>query len=189
MSQSAEGSAPPTRRRAAMRAQAKGAGARGPANLAVDLRLARKADYAFAERLYVATMQPLLSRLGAWDEDDVLDRFRQHYATAVVRTIRVDGRIVGFLQTSETNAEINLDQIHLEAAYRSRGIGSRLIGDLKREAQAKDKALSLSVVRNNPAVALYERLGFRVVDEDDTKLYMRWEDAAPFTRRMKGGAA
>jgi ribosomal protein S18 acetylase RimI-like enzyme len=175
MSQSAESSSPQARRRAAIRARAKGAGARVPEDLAVDLRPARKIDSALSERLYIETMQPLLSRLGAWDEDDVLDRFRRHYATARVSTIRVDGRKAGFLQTSETEADINLDQIHLEAAYRSRGIGSQLIRDLQREAQAKNKTLSLSVVRNNPAIALYERLGFRLVDEDATKLHMLWE--------------
>jgi ribosomal protein S18 acetylase RimI-like enzyme len=175
MSRSAESSSPPGRRRAATGARTRAAGTSGSEDLAVNLRPARAADYDYAERLYVRTMQPLLSGLGAWDEDDVLDRFRRHYATARVSTIRVDGRNAGFLQTSETEADINLDQIHLEAAYRSRGIGSQLIRDLQREARAKNKTLSLSVVRNNPAIALYERLGFRLVDEDATKLHMLWE--------------
>jgi ribosomal protein S18 acetylase RimI-like enzyme len=47
-----------------------------------------------------------------------------------------------------------------------------LIKDLLREARAKGKPVSLSVVRHNPAQRLYERLGFKVIGEDEIKLHM-----------------
>jgi ribosomal protein S18 acetylase RimI-like enzyme len=143
-------------------------------SLQVDLRTATEQDYAFAERLYVETMRPLLQRLEAWDEADVLGRFRASFDVAQVQIIRVDGADAGFIQTSETAAEINLDQIHLRKEYRSRGIGRQLIGDLQQSAIAKKKALSLAVVRGNRALDLYQRLGFIVIGEDATKLYMRY---------------
>jgi GNAT superfamily N-acetyltransferase len=139
----------------------------------VELRLATERDYGFVERLYVESMRPLLLRLDAWDEADVLGRFRGSFDVTHVRIIRVDGADVGFIQTSETDAEINLDQIHLRKRYRSRGIGSRLIGDLLRADAARNKALSLAAVRGNRALALYQRLGFLTVSTDATKLYMR----------------
>lgn len=142
-------------------------------SLQVDLRPATKEDYAFAERLYVETMRPLLQRLDAWDEADVLGRFRESFDVIQVRIVRFAETDVGFMQTSETAAEINLDQIHLRRGYRCRGIGSRLIGDLQSAAVAKKKALSLAVVRGNRALVLYQRLGFIVVGEDATKLYLR----------------
>ena len=147
--------------------------------LKVNLRPVTDEDYAFAERLYVETMRPLLQRLEAWDEADVLGRFRTSFDVTQVRIIRVDGKDAGFVQTSETDAEINLDQIHLLRTYRSRGIGRQLIGDLQRAATAKSKALSLAVVRGNRALALYQRLGFIIVSEDATKLYMRYVGSEP----------
>jgi len=33
-------------------------------------------------------------------------------------------------------------------------------------------------VRNNPAISLYKRLGFKIVGEDEAKLHMQW-DADP----------
>jgi ribosomal protein S18 acetylase RimI-like enzyme len=144
----------------------------------VDLRPATERDYAFAERLYVETMQPLLQALQAWDEADVLGRFRANFNLAQVKIIQVGGSDVGFVQTSETDTEIRLDQIHLQRAQRSRGIGSQLIGDLQRAALAEKKALTLAVVRGNRALALYQRLGFIVVREDATKLYMRFDGKA-----------
>jgi hypothetical protein len=35
-----------------------------------------------------------------------------------------------------------------------------------------DKPLGLRVLRNNPAHRLYERLGFRVMEETETHIYM-----------------
>jgi ribosomal protein S18 acetylase RimI-like enzyme len=143
-----------------------------------DLRPATGQDYAFAEQLYIETMRPLLRKLKAWDEADVVGRFRAAFRVADVQIIRVEGTDVGFIQTSETDAEINLDQIHLRKDFRSRGIGSQLIRDLQRAARAKRKALALAVVRGNRALALYQRLGFIVIGEDATKLYLRWHEGA-----------
>jgi ribosomal protein S18 acetylase RimI-like enzyme len=147
-------------------------------SLEVDLRPATERDYGFAERLYIATMRPLLRKLEAWDEAELLGRFRASFEVAQVRIIQADGRDAGFLQTSETEAEINLDQIHLHRTHRSRGIGSQLIRDLQRAAIAKKKALALAVVRGNRALELYQRLGFNVIGEDATRLYMRCDNSA-----------
>ena len=73
-----------------------------------------------------------------------------------------------------TGRGISLAQIHVEPPYRSRGIGMELIKDLLHDARTKTKPVSLSVVKHNPAQTLYERLGFRVIGEDETKLHMRW---------------
>jgi GNAT superfamily N-acetyltransferase len=141
------------------------------------LRAGRPGDYAYAERLYRETMQPLLTALGAWDEADIIPRFRRRFKPEEVRVIGVDGADAGWLQVAETEAGVTLMQIHIEEAFRSCGIGSRLIRDLLAEARAKAKPVSLSVVRNNRALELYRRLGFRVVGGDATKFFMRrdWE--------------
>ena len=119
-------------------------------------------------------MKPLLSRLDAWDEAGVLAKFRSDYRADEIRIITVGGREVGFFHVEEKHGEISLAQIHIEAPYRSRGIGTRLIKDLLREARANSKPVSLSVVKHNPAQTLYERHGFKVMGEDETKLHMRW---------------
>jgi len=54
------------------------------------------------------------------------------------------------------------------------GIGTSLIRQLQGEARMKDRPLRLSFVRGNRAAALYERLGFRHVGSDVTKIHMQW---------------
>ena len=52
------------------------------------------------------------------------------------------------------------------AAHRGKGIGEQLLRRLHEEARGRGtRALSLSVERANPAIGLYERLGYSPVDD------------------------
>ncbi len=60
--------------------------------------------------------------------------------------------------------------------YRGRGIGGRLLAHLLAEVQSRYAAVSLSVSPGNPALRLYRRFGFEVVEETPSSLTMvkRW---------------
>lgn len=146
-----------------------------PPALVIDLRKAVPEDYGFAESLYVETMKPLLAEFGAWSEPEAISNFKHYYRLEEVQIIVVEGTDAGWLQISETLNEINLVQIHIREEFRSRGIGSQLIQGILAQATARGKAVWLSVVRNNPALALYERLGFAGAGEKDYRIQMRWE--------------
>jgi len=62
--------------------------------------------------------------------------------------------------------------------------GTQVMHRLIDEATRASSATTLGVVKTNPALRLYQRLGFAVTHEDERKLYIRRErDAAPPTRR------
>lgn len=140
------------------------------------LRAARRDDYDYAERLYLETIRPLLERLDAYSETEVVSKFKGLYEQRDVRTIHLKGKKIGWIQVKDGDQEIVLVQIHIEAPYRSRGIGSHLIEEVLDRARTSDKPVSLYVVHNNPAISLYRRLGFTIVGQDSTKLHMRWQD-------------
>ena len=56
------------------------------------LRGAHEEDYLFAKDLYIQTMKPLLSKLDAWDEVDVLSKFDGYYKTEEVQVVSIDGK-------------------------------------------------------------------------------------------------
>ncbi|NQT63209.1 MAG: GNAT family N-acetyltransferase [Candidatus Marinimicrobia bacterium] len=59
-------------------------------------------------------------------------------------------------------------------AFRNQGVGTELINTISAQYQVcKLSAISLSVDRNNPAKALYDRLGFLVVKENEHDFIMQ----------------
>jgi ribosomal protein S18 acetylase RimI-like enzyme len=62
---------------------------------------------------------------------------------------------------------------------RGTGIGGQLLGELLAEARATEKTVAIHVERNNPALRLYTRLGFRIIEDKGVYYYMEWSPAAP----------
>jgi ribosomal protein S18 acetylase RimI-like enzyme len=63
--------------------------------------------------------------------------------------------------------------IAVRPASRGRGIGTCLLDTLLDRASQRHRAVSLSVSRESPAIALYQRLGFRVIAEAGSSFTMR----------------
>ncbi|HTN96963.1 MAG TPA: GNAT family N-acetyltransferase [Nordella sp.] len=125
----------------------------------------------------MASMQPLLMALGAWNEVKSHARFRAYFKPEEVRMITVGGADAGWIQVSEADGELHLDQLHLVEPLRNQGIGTWLIRQMQEEARKQGRPLRLSFVRGNRAAALYERLGFRHVGSNATKIHMQWDGA------------
>lgn len=145
----------------------------------VVLRAARPDDYAFARKLYTESTDPLLQALGTWDAAAVAKRFENAYWNRPSQVICMHGNDIGWLQVSQNGTGIHLHQVHLTEKYRNSGIGSRLIRAVMAVAEGLGQPITLNVIRGNPAVALYHRLGFRVVEEDQELLRMRWDPPPP----------
>jgi ribosomal protein S18 acetylase RimI-like enzyme len=142
------------------------------------LRPSRPEDYDFALDLYLESTKRLLIELGRWNEGRVVARFKQGFKLDQVRVIRAGGVDIGWMQTSNSADGLHLDQLHIVYRFRNRGIGTRLIQTLQKRARSAGKPVGLNVIRGNQAIALYRRLDFRIVGEDDEKLKMRWDAGA-----------
>lgn len=59
------------------------------------------------------------------------------------------------------------------ALIQRKGIGTELMHRLIGEAARLNQAVRLAVVKINPALRLYARLGFQTTHEDDRKFYMK----------------
>ena len=70
-----------------------------------------------------------------------------------------------------------LRTIFLLPQYHRQGIGSLVMQSLLCDAQTADKPMRLRVIHTNPAQALYARLGFIVMEQDDKTLLMQWQEA------------
>lgn len=96
------------------------------------------------------------------------------YPTATNQIIESDGVPAGRLIVDRSGGEILLVDIALLPEFRNRGLGTSILRNL----QAEDKNIILHVIRSNPAVNLYQRLGFVFVGEEAFYSKMEWSPAA-----------
>lgn len=76
---------------------------------------------------------------------------------------KLGDKVVGYAVAWFVGDEIHLGNIAVHQNYRRRGIAQKLFQRLMEEAQAKKCAMITLEVRqsNRPAIALYEKLGFK----------------------------
>ena len=98
--------------------------------------------------------------------------WREHYAQASFDVILVDGEPAGRLYVHRGPSEIRIVDIAILPEHRGGGVGTRLLDDLSAEADAAGKSLTIHVERMNPALRLYERLGFSLAEDKGVYLFL-----------------
>ena len=105
--------------------------------------------------------------------------YQQNYPRAAFLVILCAGQVAGRLYLDRRPAEIRIVDITLLPAFRNQGFGVQILQNLQAEATAADKPLTIHVERQNRALQLYERLGFRPVETGNAVyLLMEWRTQA-----------
>jgi len=155
----------------------------------VTLRAASAEDGEFLVAVYASTRLEELSAT-AWSDEQKQQfcrmqfsaqdsHYRQHYPSAEYGIIEVAGVPAGRLTVDRWGAEIRVMDLALLPAFRGHGIGTHLLDALQREAAASAKTLSIHVERTNPALRLYQRLGFQMLEDKGIYLLLEWRPAGP----------
>jgi GNAT superfamily N-acetyltransferase len=131
-------------------------------------------DFDYCERQYFAEMERIVRELKL-DRNAQVASFRRQWQVDEVRIITLDGADIGWLQSRTQDSTFFLAQFFVEAPLQRRGIGTAVMHRLFDEAAHTGHAMTLAMVKINPAKRLYDRLGFRVAHEDDRRFYMRRE--------------
>jgi ribosomal protein S18 acetylase RimI-like enzyme len=139
----------------------------------IELRPAVPADYHFARTVHHAGMRWIAERLFGWDDASQDEKFERQFVPSEIRIIVMRGRDVGYLQAAEKPEALFLKELHVAAPFQKLGIGTEVLRRLCAEAEQMHKPVTIGVVKFNPACALYQRLGFRIVGEDAHKFYLR----------------
>lgn len=148
------------------------------------IRPAVAADATALRKVYASTRAPELAALGwsaaqctAFLEMQFLaqdQHYRQCYPDAHFSVIEFEGAIVGRLSVLHGSDAIRLIDIALLPEFRRRGWGRDLLTRLQAQARQRGVPLRLQVARDNPAQALYTRLGFTAQGGDAIYCQMEW---------------
>ena len=152
--------------------------------MAVSLRPAQPDDEDFLYELFCVSVGDELSALDAAHRDVILrmqfnaqlQSYKAEFPAAEHQIIMLDGRVIGRVLVERTENEHRGVDIALMPGERSGGIGTMLIQELLDEAASAGKPFRISVVRTNPAMHLYNRLGFKTTGETLTHFMMEWAE-------------
>ena len=110
----------------------------------------------------VAALEQVCFPADPWSEN--LFRAALENPGAAVLLAEEDGAVLGYAVLSAVLDEGNLDNIAVAPEYRRRGVADALLGALTGFGRGRLSVLMLEVRASNaPAIALYEKHGFRPV--------------------------
>lgn len=109
--------------------------------------------------------------------------YQDHYADAEFLIIWDGDRPIGRLYIERWEDEIRSDEfriidIALLPEARNQGIGSTILKAIQDLAQTEKRAVRIHVEQNNPALRLYNRLGFQKIGEVGVYFLMEWQSTS-----------
>ena len=143
----------------------------------LERRPATSSDTEFARISHHEAYRDVVSRqFGAWDEV-LQDRlFEEKWIPNQFEIVLCDGNPCGFLLVEDHPDHIYISEIVIAPQFQGRGIGSRLLNEEMQRGREAKSSLRLQVLRENRAIELYRRLGFKEYGTTETHIRMVWED-------------
>jgi ribosomal protein S18 acetylase RimI-like enzyme len=156
--------------------------------LGLRLRPMTDGDLPFLLRLYISIRSEEVAAAG-WPAEVQIQFLQQqfeaqhhHYTTyypaAEWLVVESESRPVGRLYFEEWPSQFRIIDIALMPEARGKGFGTALIGDVFSRARAAGKKVSIHVEKNNPAMQLYNRLGFARAEDKGVYDLLEWSAAA-----------
>ena len=141
-------------------------------------------DTPFLDAVYASTRAEELAQVPWSDEQKAAfcrmqfaaqhQHYQEHYPHADFQVIELQGKPIGRLYVNRGEREIRIIDIALMPDHRRSGLGTRLLRDLQGEARTSARPLTIHVEKFNPALRLYERLGFRIAADRGAYLFLQW---------------
>ncbi len=141
-------------------------------------------DQAFLLEVYSSTRREELA-LVDWDEDKKArflqmqfaaqhQYYQDYYAETDFLIILLDELPVGRFYLARWLGEIRIVDLALLPAHRNAGIGTRILSEVLAEAARAGKPVRIHVEKLNPALRLYERLGFTRNADKGVYWFLQW---------------
>lgn len=153
----------------------------------VTLRRVNGSDGSFLFQVYASTRQEELAHVG-WGESQKQSflemqfqaqrrYYESEYPGAEFQVILAGGCPVGRLYVHRRENEIRIMDLALLPPSRRQGIGTRLLKAILDEGAQSNRRVTIHVEIFNPALQLYERLGFRRVATNGVYHLLQWMPA------------
>lgn len=149
------------------------------------LQPATEADLGFLKDLYATTRDQEMQMVPWTDEQkrQFLDMqfhaqhtfYHDAYPGSSFDIILLDGQPIGRLYVYRSESVYNILDIAIMPEWRGQGIGTYYMHSVMDEAAASGRPVAIHVEFYNPAQRLYDRLGFRRIEEVGVHYAMQWD--------------
>ena len=152
--------------------------------MTIDLRAVEVADEDFLFSVYASTRAEEMARVD-WtaeqQETFLRMQFRaqsqfytENYPGAEFQVIMLNGQLIGRLYVHKRENEVRIMDIALLPEFRGQGIGSTLLQEILEQGKDLNLPVTIHVEQFNPAMHLYQRMGFRPKEDKGVYLLMEW---------------
>jgi ribosomal protein S18 acetylase RimI-like enzyme len=142
----------------------------------INLRCVTPEDEQLLLKIYSSTRAEELERI-PWSEEQKLaflqmqskaqhDHYREVYKQAEYLLILRGDRPIGRLYKAEKESEVRVLDLTILPEERNGGVGTYLLRNLITEAEQLNKAVSIHVESFNRSLGLFQRLGFKKMQEN-----------------------
>lgn len=143
-------------------------------------------DLEFLGKLYASTRKEEVDQVTHWTEEqkaEFLDQqfkaqhefYTQQFTDAEFLIIEQNEQAVGRVYIDRREKEIRLIDIALLPETRGQGFGTALLKEILDEGRSSNLPVSIHVEKNNPAMRLYKRLGFKDIEDQGVYDLMEWQ--------------
>lgn len=143
---------------------------------ALRTRPAAPSDLNWLIQLRIATMSEHIENSGTkLSYADHQARVQQDYH--FIQIVLLKEQPIGMYKVVCSSLPWQLVQFQIAPAHQGLGFGNELLQSIMQQADAADALLHLSVLKVNPAKRLYERLGFRIIEDQEHSFKMQRKPA------------
>jgi ribosomal protein S18 acetylase RimI-like enzyme len=118
-------------------------------------------------------MKEYIEPIWGWDEKKWDGFIAAWFKPQRVQIIVSEKKDIGILVVELFETHILFESISLASHLQSRGLGTKVITDVIERADSLGLPIKLDVLKSNQSARrLYERLGFKLVGENDAHIHM-----------------
>lgn len=133
-----------------------------------------EADFEALAALREAALRESLERLGLFSQERSRERLRSNFRPAFMRHIVCDGERVGLLTLFPQGDALKLQHLYLASGSQGLGIGAWALQQVKAEARAQGRDVTLEALPQSDANRFYVRHGFVQVGQEEFDIFYRW---------------
>jgi ribosomal protein S18 acetylase RimI-like enzyme len=143
----------------------------------ITTRPATEQDHPFIHEVHRRAYRDMIERqFGFWDAERQSGLLDCDLATDCYEIVMWENEPCGYFSYSADGGRLHLINLAIHPQYQGRGIGSRILEQMKERARQKDQPLSLGAYKTNTgARKFYEKHGFSQSGETTVHILYHWQ--------------